>query len=73
MTRLLKFFKIDFKGIFFGLGLEQEFFVLPKDLVEKRLDLKYAKRALCGKTFIHSSVSSNYLKKMPDQVLTTLK
>jgi hypothetical protein len=68
MARLLKRFKINFQEIMLTVSLEQEFFVLPKDFGDKRLDLKYAKRLLVGTKPFQISADKTYMQKIPSQV-----
>lgn len=46
--RILKLFGKDVKKVFTTVGPEQEYFLVPKDLYEQRLDLKLTGRTLFG-------------------------
>ena len=46
--------------IFIGLGLEQEFFVIPKEHYRKRIDLHQTGRALIGRMPPHNQQFSDH-------------
>jgi glutamine synthetase len=48
VKKLLKIFNHDVKKVRVTVGVEQEYFLIPKELYEKRLDLKITGRTLFG-------------------------
>ena len=60
---------INTKSIAMALGLEQEFFVVSKEVVDKRLDFKSTGRALVGKSPArHQQFADHYYGKLPAKV-----
>ena len=57
---LLKALGITAEKIFLGMGLEQEFFVVPKKYFEKRIDLQQTGRCLIGKVPPHHQQFSDH-------------
>lgn len=53
-------------AIVMALGLEQEFFILKKDVVDKRLDMRTTGRAMIGVLPPkHQQFSDHYYGKLP--------
>ena len=51
-TRLLKNIGYNVKGIQSNIGLEQEFFLIPRDSFARRLDLQMTGRTVMGKNAV---------------------
>ena len=51
-TRLLKLMGFETKGLQSNIGLEQEFFLIPRDAFARRLDLQMTGRTVLGKNAV---------------------
>lgn len=68
-TRLLQKLGKNPKQILLNLGLEQEFFVIPKTAFNQRPDLRFCGRALVGQVGAkHQQFADHYFGKLPQQV-----
>lgn len=56
-TRLLKLMGFETKGLQSNIGLEQEFFFIPRDAFARRLDLQLTGRTVMGKNAVCLSTS----------------
>ena len=56
-TRLLKLMGFETKGLQSNIGLEQEFFFIPRDAFARRLDLQLTGRTVMGKNAVRLSTS----------------
>jgi glutamine synthetase len=57
-----------------ALGLEQEFFVIPKSAYHKRQDLMFTGRVLVGRVGAkNQQFSDHYFAKIPQEIETILK
>ena len=54
-TRLLKLMGYNVKGLQSNIGLEQEFFLIPRDSFARRLDLQMTGRTVLGKNAVRTS------------------
>ena len=62
------------KDIFLALGLEQEFFVVPKSAYHKRPDLIFTGRTLVGRVGAkNQQFSDHYFAKIPSEIEAVLK
>ena len=55
-TRLLKNIGYSVKGVQSNIGLEQEFFLIPRDAFARRLDLQMTGRTVIGKNAVSARV-----------------
>jgi glutamine synthetase len=68
-SALLQTLGVPNKGIVLSLGLEQEFFVIPKDAYMKRLDIRQLGRALVGSPPPkNQQFSDHYYGKLPAKI-----
>lgn len=71
---LLKKLNVTSSAAVMALGLEQEFFVVPKSAVDKRVDIRATGRALVGKMPAkHQQFSDHYYGKLPAKVESVLR
>jgi len=71
---LLKALGINAKEIFLALGLEQEFFVIPKSAYHKRQDLLFTGRTLVGRVGAkNQQFSDHYFAKIPNEIEAVLR
>ena len=57
-TRLMKQLGYDCKGLQSNIGLEQEFFLIPRDSFARRLDLQMTGRTIMGKNAVSAYFES---------------
>jgi glutamine synthetase type III len=68
-TRLLQKLGKNPKEILLNLGLEQEFFAIPKAAYLQRPDLQFCGRALVGQVGAkHQQFADHYFGKIPHQI-----
>jgi glutamine synthetase len=73
-SKMLTALGIPHKDVFLALGLEQEFFVVPKKAYLQRQDLRFAGRCLLGRLGAKSQqFSDHYYAKIPNKIEQILK
>jgi glutamine synthetase len=72
--KMLQKIGIKCKDVFIALGLEQEFFVVPKSAYQQRQDLRYTGRTLIGSVGAkNQQFSDHYYAKLPHKIEDILK
>ena len=73
-SKMLTALEIPHKEVFLALGLEQEFFVVPKKAYLQRQDLRFVGRCLFGRVGAKSQqFSDHYYAKIPNKIEQILK
>jgi glutamine synthetase len=73
-SKMLTALGIPHKDVFLALGLEQEFFVVPKKAYLERQDLRFVGRCLFGRVGAKSQqFSDHYYAKIPQKIEQILK